>query len=125
MPKYLFMVSYTAEGAKGVLKDGGSKRRAAAEKAAKAVGARVESFYFAFGDADAIVIAEAPDHASIAAVSLAVAASGGARIKTVVLMTPEEMDQAAKKTVGYQPPGKVRSPAGSPSAGPVTRGGAQ
>ena len=106
MPKYLFMVSYTAEGAKGVLKDGGSKRRAAAEKAAKAVGARVESFYFAFGDADAIVIAEAPDHASIAAVSLAVAASGGARIKTVVLMTPEEMDQAAKKTVGYQPPGK-------------------
>ena len=106
MPKYLFMVSYTADGAKGVLKEGGSTRRAAAEQAAKAVGAKVESFYFAFGDTDAFVIADAPDHASSAAVSLAVAASGGARIKTVVLMTPEEMDQAAKKSVAYRPPGK-------------------
>jgi uncharacterized protein with GYD domain len=106
MPKYLFMVSYTAQGAKGLLKDGGSKRRAAAEKAAKAVGGKVESFYFAFGDSDAVVIAEAPDHASSAAISLAVAASGGGHIKTVVLMTPEEMDQAAKKNVGYRAPGE-------------------
>ena len=106
MPKHLYMVSYTAEGAKGVLKAGGSKRRAAAEQAAKAVGGKIESFYFAFGDTDAFVVAEAPDHASSAAVSLAVAASGGAHIKTVVLMTPEEMDQAAKKTVGYRAPGK-------------------
>ncbi len=106
MPKYLLMVSYTAEGAKGVLKDGGSKRRAAAEQAAKAVGGKVESFHFAFGDADAFVIGDLPDHAAAAAVSLAVAASGAARIKTVVLMTAEEMDQAAKKKVGYQPPGK-------------------
>ena len=105
MPKYLYMVSYTAQGAKGLLKDGGSKRRAAAEKAAKAVGGKVESFHFAFGDTDAFVIAEAPDHASSAAISLAVAASGGGHIKTVVLMTPEEMDQAAKKTVGYRAPG--------------------
>ena len=106
MPKYLFMVSYTAEGAKGVLKDGGSKRRAAAEQAAQAVGGRVESFYFAFGDTDAFVIAEVPDHASGAAVSLAVTASGGGHIKTVVLLTPEEMDQAARKSVGYRPPGQ-------------------
>ena len=34
MPKYLVVATYTAEGAKGVLKDGGSKRRQAAEKKA-------------------------------------------------------------------------------------------
>src|SRR2546426_8749340 len=109
MAKYLFMVSYTADGAKGVLKEGGSTRRAAGEQAAKAVGAKIESFYFAFGDTDAFVIADAPDHASSATVSLGVAASGGARIKTVVLMTPEEMDQAAKRSAAYRPPGKYRS----------------
>ena len=106
MPKYLFMVSYTAQGAKGLLKGGGSKRRAAAEQAAMAVGAKVESLYFAFADTEASVIADVPDHASSAAVSLAVATSGGGHVKTVVLMTPEEMDQATKKSVGYRPPGK-------------------
>ncbi len=106
MPKYLFMVSYTADGAKGVLKEGGSKRRAAAEQAAKVAGAKIESFYFAFGDTDAFVIVDAPDHASTAALSLAVGASGAARIKTVVLMTPEEVDQATKKKVGYRAPGQ-------------------
>jgi uncharacterized protein with GYD domain len=106
MPKYLYMVSYTADGAKGVLKEGGSKRRAAAEQAAKAAGAKIEEFYFAFGDTDVFVIADAPDHATSAAVSLAVAASGAARIKTVVLMSPEEMDQVSKKKVGYRAPGQ-------------------
>jgi uncharacterized protein with GYD domain len=90
MAKYLFEVSYTAQGAKGLLKSGGGKRRAAAEQAAKSVGGRIESFYFAFGDADAFVIADVPDHASASAVSLAVSASGGAHCKTIVLLTPEE-----------------------------------
>jgi len=69
-----------------------SKRRAAAEQAAKSVGGKIESFYFAFGDADAFVIADVPDHASASAASLAVSASGGAHCKTIVLMTPEEVD---------------------------------
>ncbi|HYB41685.1 MAG TPA: GYD domain-containing protein [Candidatus Methylomirabilis sp.] len=106
MPKYLLEVSYTAEGAKGVLKEGGSKRRAAAEQAAKSSGTKIEAFYFAFGDTDVFAIMEAPDHASIAAVSMAVAASGAARVKTVVLMNPEELDQAAKRKVSYRAPGK-------------------
>ncbi len=106
MAKYLFEVSYTAQGAEGLLKGGGSKRRAAAEQAVKSVGGKLESFYFAFGDADAFVIADLPDQASATAVSLAVAASGGARCKTVVLMTPEEVDQASKKPLTYTGPGK-------------------
>ena len=105
MPKYLIQASYTPEGVKGLLKDGGSKRRAAAAAAVKSLGGNLEVFYFAFGDTDVFAIADAPDNLSAAAVSLAVTASGAVQAKTTVLLTPEEMDQAAKKTVSYRPPG--------------------
>ncbi len=106
MAKYLFQVNYTTEGAKGLLKDGGSARRGAAQKAAESLGGRIESMYFAFGDTDAYVVADMPDHASVAAISLALAASGGATARTTVLLTPEEMDQATRKTPTYRPPGQ-------------------
>lgn len=106
MPKYLVMASYTAEGAKGLLKDGGTKRRQVAEAALKSVGGRVESFYFAFGEHDAFVVIEAPDNASVAAASLAINASGAVQTRTVVLLTPEEIDQASKKSPTYTPPGR-------------------
>jgi|SRR5579872_379957 len=106
MPKYLLQASYTAEGAKGLLKDGGSKRVHAVEQAVKSAGGKLEAFYFAFGDTDCIVIVDAPDHASITAASLAVNATGAAHTKTTVLLTPEEMDQATKKTVTYRGPGQ-------------------
>src|SRR5260370_41262472 len=91
MGKYLFQVSYTAQGAKNLLEGGGGKRRAAAEQAAKSGGGKIESFYFAFGDADAFVIADVPDHASASAVSLAVSASRGAPCQTLGLMTPADL----------------------------------
>ena len=106
MPKYLIQVSYTADGIQGLLKDGGSKRRAAAEQAIKGLGGSIEAFYFAFGDTDGVVIADAPDNQTAAAVSLAVTASGAGRTKITVLMTPEEMDQATKKSVSYRAPGR-------------------
>jgi uncharacterized protein with GYD domain len=105
MAKYLITASYTAEGAKGVLKDGGTKRRQAAEAAIKSAGGKLEAFYFAFGENDAFVIIEAPDHATIASASLAINASGAVRTKTVVLLTPEEIDQASKKGTTYKAPG--------------------
>ena len=80
-----------------MLKDGGSKRRDAAEQAMKSAGGKLEAFYFAFGDTDAFVLVDAPDHATVAAASLAINASGAVRTKTVVLLTPEEIDQAAQK----------------------------
>jgi uncharacterized protein with GYD domain len=105
MPKYLIEASYTSEGSKGLLKDGGAKRRQAAEQAIKTAGGRLEAFYFAFGECDAFVIADAPDHATIAAASIAINASGAVRTKTIVLLTPEEIDLAAKKSVNYTAPG--------------------
>lgn len=106
MSKYLLQVNYTAEGAKGLIKDGGTARRAAAQKAAESLGGRVESMYFAFGATDAYVISEMPDNASVAALTLALSASGGATGRTTVLLTPEEMDQATKKSPTYRPPGQ-------------------
>ena len=94
MPKYLFHGSYTAEGVKGLLKDGGSKRRAVVEQLIKDQGGTLEAFYFAFGENDFYGIADLPDNVSIAAISLAVGASGAVQVKTTVLLTPEEMDQA-------------------------------
>ena len=105
MPKYLIEAHYTAEGAKGVAKDGGTGRRAAVVKTAEAAGGKLESLYFAFGGADVFMIADLPDNVSAAAAALAGVESGGVTTKTVVLLTPEEMDKAAKKTVAYRAPG--------------------
>jgi uncharacterized protein with GYD domain len=106
MAKYMFHGSYTLEGIRGVVKDGGSKRRAAAQQAVQSVGGKLESFYFTFGKNDVFAIVEAPDNMSVAAVSMAIAAAGGFRGHTTVLLTPEEMDQAAKKAITYRPPGQ-------------------
>jgi uncharacterized protein with GYD domain len=106
MAKYLLTVSYSPEGAKGLMKDGGTKRKQVAEQAIKSAGGKLEAFYFAFGAHDAYVIAEAPDHATIAASAIAINASAAVRISTTVLLSPEEIDQAVKKAVSYSPPGR-------------------
>ena len=106
MPKYLIEASYTAEGAKGLLKEGGSNRRSALNILMKELSGSLEAFYYAFGDSDVIAIVEAPDNVTVATVSLTIAASGAVTQKTTPLLTPEEIDQAAKKTVRYRPPGR-------------------
>ncbi len=106
MPKYLLHAKYNAEGARGLLKDGGTKRKNAADDLVKSVGGKLEAFYFAFGDDDAYVVVDAPDNATVAAASLAVGSSGLVSTKTTVLLTPEELDQVAKKSPKYSPPGK-------------------
>jgi uncharacterized protein with GYD domain len=105
MAKYLLQVSYTLDGIRGVKASGGSARVAVAKAAAESVGGEVEAFYFAFGGTDAYVIADLPDNVAAASLGLTVAAGGGATVKTVVLLTPEEIDQATSKNVSYSPPG--------------------
>ncbi|TML91840.1 MAG: GYD domain-containing protein [Actinobacteria bacterium] len=105
MAKYLITASYSAEGMKGVISKGGSARRDAVAKAVADVGGQVESFHFAFGDDDAFVIVDLPDNVSAAAIGMAVGASGAATTKTVVLLTPEEIDRAAQTQVSYRAPG--------------------
>ena len=106
MPKYLIEASYTLEGTRGVLREGGSKRRDAVKAAIKSVGGKVEAVYFAFGKSDVIVIMDAPDNVSAAACSTVINASGAVNVRTTVLLTPEDIDAAVKKTVKYRAPGE-------------------
>jgi uncharacterized protein with GYD domain len=105
MPRYLVTASYSPEGVKGVLAKGGTARVESVTHAVEALDGKVHSFDFAFGADDAVVIVELPDNVSAAAISLAVSATGLAATRVVPLITPAEIDEAAKKTVAYTPPG--------------------
>ena len=105
MAKFLVRANYSAGGIKGLMKEGGSGRKAAVHKAVEALGGKVEAFYFAYGDNDTFVICDFPDAASGLAMVMAVNASGAATCTTVPLITPEEVDAASKKTVSYRAPG--------------------
>jgi uncharacterized protein with GYD domain len=105
MPTYLWRASYTAEGAKGLAKDGGTKRRAAVQQMVEKAGGKLHAFYFALGEADAYGIAEFPDAATAVAVSLAVNGAGAVNLQSTLLLSAEEFDAAAKKSIVYRPPG--------------------
>jgi len=105
MPKYQLHVNYTLDGVKGVLAKGGTARKSAASAAAKSLGGKVESFYFAFGSTDVYCVADLPDNAAAAALALTVSAAGGATVDTTVLLTTEEIDQAVGQNVKYKAPG--------------------
>ena len=105
MPKFLFQASYAPEGVAGIRSAGGSSRREVVSQLAESLGGRLESFHFAFGGSDAYVIVDLPDNESAAAVTLTVNATGAVNVNTVVLLTPEEIDAAANRSVEYQPPG--------------------
>jgi uncharacterized protein with GYD domain len=106
MAKYLIEASYTPEGVQGLLKEGGSARRAVVERLITSAGGSIEALYFVFGEDDVIIVADLPDNATMAAVSLAVSAAGGATSTVRVLLTPEEIDTATKKTIDYRAPGR-------------------
>lgn len=106
MAKYMIKANYTQAGLAGLLKDGGSKRRTVVEKLAASVGGSVEAFYYAFGETDLYVIIDAPDNVSAATASLVASAAGGAEVSITVLLTAEEVDEAAKRSATYSAPGK-------------------
>ncbi len=106
MPKYLIHGSYTEEGLKGLLKEGGSKRREATEQALKAIGGTLEAYYYAFGENDYYLIVDQLESVNVIAGTLIANATGTVKLKTTVLITPEEVDQAVKKTMDWRPPGQ-------------------
>ena len=105
MPKFLIKASYNPDGVRGLLKEGGSKRRAAVQKVVESMGGTLDAFYYAYGPDDAVIIADLPDANSGIALSLTVNATGAVRLSTTPLISPEEIDSATKKTVKYKAPG--------------------
>lgn len=107
MPKYLVQASYSMEGTQGLLKEGGSRRRAAIQEAVQGVGGKLESIYYALGEYDIYFIVDVPDAASIVAISMAARAAGALSSgRTVPLLTVEEIDKATKAAVQYRKPGQ-------------------
>lgn len=106
MGKYLLKVSYTLDGIRGVRKEGGTARRDVADKLVANAGGTMEAFYFAFGSDDVFVIADLPDNRTAASIAMTVSAGGGATVDTVVLLTPEDIDDAVKRHADYRAPGK-------------------
>ena len=105
MPKFLIEASYTLDGVKGLRNAGGTSRRDAIAHALETVGGTLEHFSFAFGDKDVVLIADLPDNAAAAAVALTVNSAGGATTRMTPLISAQEVDEAAKRSVDYRPPG--------------------
>ena len=105
MAKYLLQASYTQDGLAGLVKEGGTSRRAALAETIEGVGGSLESLYYAFGKSDLFITADLPDDATAAAVSLAVGSAGALDVSVTVLLTPETVDEAVAMSVPYRPPG--------------------
>ena len=105
MPKFLYKASYTPDGVKGIVDKGGTARRQAIEQLFEANGGSLECFYFAFGDTDVYAIGDLPDDETATAIALAINGDGRTTVESVVLITPETVDAAAKKSVDYRAPG--------------------
>ena len=106
MPKFLIEASYTSEGAGGVAHKGGSARRAAVDELIASAGGQMECFYFSFGDADALVVADLPSNETAVAIALSINRSSTTKVRTAVLLTPEQVDEAAKSVPDYRAPGR-------------------
>jgi uncharacterized protein with GYD domain len=106
MPKFLIKASYNPDGVRGLIKEGGSRRRAAVQKIVEGLGGKLEAFYYAYGEDDAVIIVDLPDATTGLALSLTVNATGVVRLSTTPLLAPEDIDAASKKTVDYKAPGQ-------------------
>jgi uncharacterized protein with GYD domain len=106
MTKYLFEANYVGDGIKGLMREGGTRRRDAVVEALKSVGGSLDSFYYAFGDTDVLGVFDIPDQANAAALSLMINSTGAVNLHLKPLMTPEDIDEAAKRTPSYRAPGQ-------------------
>ena len=64
MAKFLVRANYTGDGVKGLMSEGGSKRRDAATAALSFVGGTLDCMYYSFGETDMYAICDMPDNAS-------------------------------------------------------------
>lgn len=108
MPTYLFKVTYSESGTKGLLRDGGTQRQEEIREVMEHLGGSLQSLYYSIGDADAYAIADLPQDKAAVAGSMLVRATGMATIETAPLMAPEDVDEAADmaRDLDYRPPGQ-------------------
>ena len=105
MPMYLVQASLSVDALEGTLSEGGTQREAALRETIEGLGGKLVGFYYAYGEYDVVTLVEAPDNVTVAAIAATVGAAGVASTNTTELLTPEEMDEVAEKSVSYRPPG--------------------
>jgi uncharacterized protein with GYD domain len=107
MPKFLCVAQYSSEGLAGLMQDGASKRLRDVKAAIKSVGGKLESLHYCLGNDDVVFIADLPDNASAAAISVLAGSTGLVSVQSTALLTVAEADAAIEKAKGarYRPPG--------------------
>lgn len=108
MAYYLWTGSYSPEAKRAMIKNP-QNREVAAQKVIEAAGGKLHHMFAMMGSSDVIVLAEFPDEIGMAAVSLAVGATGSiAGGATTRLLTMSEfseaMERAGEISELYSPP---------------------
>ena len=81
MPTYISLVNLTDQGVR-TMKDL-SRRLQNADQTFSSMGAKLKEIYMVMGEYDYVVLAEAPDDATMARVTLAIAGQGNVRTQTL------------------------------------------
>ena len=107
MARYMIQASYSTQGMSDLVNNP-QDRAANLRPVIERMGGKMESFDYAFGDFDAVVIVDVPNNTAVASIVMAVGASGAiSSIKTTVLLSMEEAMEAMRQAtgVGYRGPG--------------------
>ncbi len=109
MPLFITYASYSPEGIRGLMAKP-EDRGAALQPLLDKVGASVIGVYMTTGANDIVLVSEAADGSDVAAISMAVSASGSpSRVETVRAWTSADFVAIAEKagtlTGAYTPPG--------------------
>ena len=102
---FLVKATYTAAGLKGLQAEGGSRRAEVIRALVENAGGEMTGMYYALDGSDVYVLCELPDLMTAASLTIAIRTSGGLELHTSPLLTLEEIDQAVRIPVAYQPPG--------------------
>ena len=88
MATYIILINYTQKGIESIKES--PARLDAAKQAFKAMGAEMKQFYLVTGRYDIVVVAEAPDDATVAKIALAMGSKGAIRTETFRAFTEGE-----------------------------------
>ncbi|WP_446209643.1 GYD domain-containing protein [Micromonospora sp. IBSANI012] len=106
MAKFLLKSTYTIEGLKGLVNDGGTKRAEVVRKMIEEAGGRMESMHFAFAEDDTYVLCELPDQKTATGLAVAIGATGSVSVRITPVLTPAEVDEVTRMESTYTPPGR-------------------
>ena len=109
MPQFLVQFTYASRSIKALVEEPEVDHAAQASKMVASLGGKLLGYWYAFGEFDGMVLIEAPDPTTVAAVSMAIGGTGEvSRIQTTVLMTMEEARAASRKAgaATHLPPGE-------------------